>query len=308
MRISGLRLSLLAITLVVVSALVGYAVAAVVDEDDASPRPSTETDGSTTTPDGGPAAVGPQPPDGQTIVVSALGLVGWWNGTAWVANDGPDAPAEPGLGFTYLPLEGPPTPATGAALTSTCEITTGQPFVELTPPFSGENVLAVSGVARPLPRRVEQLDRASDTYRAAATEALATVGIVDAEPDLEQLLRIDIDGDGSDEVLLTVERQSGDTLVDAEAGDYSAVVVRRLAGSGVVTQVLSHSIGDSDADGSGGLVFVEQYRIAAVADLNGDGTLEVAVSSTYYEGSGLAVFGHTKGGDLRSVLTVGCGA
>jgi hypothetical protein len=167
-------------------------------------------------------------------------------------------------------------------------------------------VVAVSGVSKPLPRRVETLDRASATYKAAATEALATVGITDAAPTLTQLLRIDLDGDGSDEVLLTAERRSGDELIDAEAGDYSAVIVRRLAGDGVLSQVLNFH--KAEDDGSGGLVFLQQYRIVSVADLNGDGGLEVALSSAYYEGSGLEVFAGSGGGDLRSVLAVGCGA
>lgn len=306
MRTSALRLSFLGVALLAVSAVVGYAVAAALDDDATSPRAQAETDGSSTTLDSDGASNGAEPPGGQTIVASALGVVGWWNGSAWVANDGPAAPVEPGLAFTYVPLEGAPVAATGAALTTTCEITTGQPFVELTPPFSATNAVAVTGVERPLPRRVEPLDRASATYRTAATEALATVGIVDPQPELTQLMRVDIQGDGSDEVLFTVERRSGGALVDAKKGDYSAVVVRRLAGNGVRTQVLNHSVGE--ADGSGGLVFLNQYRIASVADLNGDGSLEVAVSSEYYEGAGLEVFAHAGGGDLRSVLSVGCGA
>lgn len=306
MRTSPLRWTLLGLALFVVSAVGGYAIAAVVDDDGGARSSERQTGPSTTTPDGAPQATGRQPPDGQTVVASALGILGWWDGGRWVANDGAAPPVDPGLGFTFLPLAGPPAAAIGGPLGTTCEIATGQRFVELTPPFSGTNVVAVSGVGRPFPRRVEPLDRASATYQTAAAEALATVGITDAKPDLTQLLRVDLDGDGSDEVLVGAERRSGAELIDAEDGDYSAVLVRRLAGRDVRTQVLNHHVGEDD--GSGGVVFLRQYRVAAVADLNGDGTLEVAIASDYYEGADLEVFTGAPGGDLRSVLAVGCGA
>jgi hypothetical protein len=49
------------------------------------------------------------------------------------------------------------------------------------------------------------------------------------------------------------------------------------------------------------------YDLAAVLDLDGDGTLEVVVSWLYYEGSGLEAYEIGSEGVTR-VLNGGCGA
>ena len=52
--------------------------------------------------------------------------------------------------------------------------------------------------------------------------------------------------------------------------------------------------------------FLEQYRVLDVADYNGDGRMEVAVSAWYSEGAGVAVFTFD-GGELNEALATGCG-
>ena len=315
MRSGALRSTVIGLVLLLVSAAGGYGIASVLD-DDGAPSSTATTDSSTTTvPGDAPAGpTGPQPPDGQSIIVSGSLVLGWWDGDSWVRNDGPAAPLVAGLGFTYTPLEGGLVTAIGGAPITACGIPEDLPGVELDPAPTEEHRVAVTGVARPLPRRVEPLDRASATYRTAAAEALATVGIDDDAPELTQLYRVDLDGDGSDEVLITAHRRSNAELADAEPGDYSAVLVRRIDGGGVETQVVAHSLAegpddddDDDGDDDGGLAFRYDHRIDAVADLNGDGTLEVVVDSPYYEGSGTTVHAVASGGQLDEVLAATCG-
>ena len=51
---------------------------------------------------------------------------------------------------------------------------------------------------------------------------------------------------------------------------------------------------------------IERYRVLDVADLNGDGKMEVLVHAWYYEGA--AVIAYTfDGGELTEVLATGCG-
>jgi hypothetical protein len=50
-----------------------------------------------------------------------------------------------------------------------------------------------------------------------------------------------------------------------------------------------------------------RFVIAALADLNGDGSMEIAAYTDYPEGSALAVHEAAPAGDWREVLTAGCG-
>jgi hypothetical protein len=44
----------------------------------------------------------------------------------------------------------------------------------------------------------------------------------------------------------------------------------------------------------------------AIADLNGDGTMEVAIGSVYWESSGVSIY-EFDGGALHAVMSSGCG-
>jgi hypothetical protein len=54
--------------------------------------------------------------------------------------------------------------------------------------------------------------------------------------------------------------------------------------------------------------FVEVFRVAAIADLNGDDRMELAVDDKYYEGSGTSVHELRPDRTLDEILSVGCGA
>jgi hypothetical protein len=50
---------------------------------------------------------------------------------------------------------------------------------------------------------------------------------------------------------------------------------------------------------------MRNYHISAIADLNGDGRLEIAMYSAYYEGSSSDIF-DLNGTKLTAVLGCGC--
>ena len=58
--------------------------------------------------------------------------------------------------------------------------------------------------------------------------------------------------------------------------------------------------------GAGGQI-IERYRVLDVADLNGDGRMEVLVHAWYYEGAGVLVYTYD-GSTLTEVLATGCGS
>jgi hypothetical protein len=295
-RSSRLVWALLGVVLVLVGAAGGYLVSAALDDDGTA---STATD------DGASSTTTPAAPSGAAvpIVTSSLGVIGRWDGHAWVRLD---SPVPTGIDFTFLPLGGRPIPATVRSVGTTCEISqeTTLPFVELDPTFDGDRVIAVHGVADPLPRAPEELDRGSDTYRRAASDALRTVGIKDPKPDLRQLLRVDLDGDGSDEVLITAERIDRSDQSVAK-GEYTAVILRRLVDGQVRSEVLEHfAVADRD---DAETPYLLEHHVAAIGDLNGDGTLEVVLASDYYEGSALTMYTDVDGRLVKG-LGAGCGA
>ncbi len=119
-------------------------------------------------------------------------------------------------------------------------------------------------------------------------------------------MRADLDGDGTDEVVIVTEHLPDTYSLYAKEGDYSVVLVRRVDNEQVHTIVLASSVAEPVPEGT--TPFITALRIAALADLNGDGTMEVAVQSHYYEGSGVEVYEATDGGAFTEVLSVGCGA
>jgi DNA-directed RNA polymerase specialized sigma24 family protein len=162
--------------------------------------------------------------------------------------------------------------------------------------------VAVAGLDDLQPRPVEELDPTAEVYRAAAAEVAISMGVGEPAPEVAQVVRADLDGDGLAEVLVMAEQhgQPGSSL--AAPGDWSAAFVRRVVAGAVQTTVVeSHLTTDVDAP------LLPQYRVGAIADLNGDGRLEVVLNMSYYEGSETTIREVGADGNLREVLSAACG-
>jgi len=121
---------------------------------------------------------------------------------------------------------------------------------------------------------------------------------------VEQIVRVDLDGDGTDEVLVAARHPDTATSIGAEAGFYSVVLLRRVVGAGVETTVLFEDIHlEADVD----FPSMQTGQVMAVGDLNGDGTMEVALQWQYFEGGGVDIF-DVASGSPQKVLTTACGS
>jgi hypothetical protein len=149
------------------------------------------------------------------------------------------------------------------------------------------------------PHLVETLED-DGTYSAFATELLAERGLDVPEPTLRQILQVDLEGDGVNEVIVVAEDVTEGLF--AEDGDYSIVFMRQTAQGDVRTSILGESVIVTASD-----PFVTSYSIGALADLNGDAVMEIVITGAYYEGIGVEAWESTAEGPVMRISS-GCGA
>jgi len=176
-------------------------------------------------------------------------------------------------------------------------------------------VLAVSCPWNPAPRKVKIGDPTNKTYQKAAAVVLKAAGVTGMRVRVNQILRVDLDGDGEEEVIVSANTfptafpekggpKTGPVPPSAKDGFHSLVFVRRLVGDVVQTTVLVQEIARPK---KGHAAMPVTNEVIAVLDLNGDGRLEVVTYGRYYEGNWFDIF-DIEGLAAKKVLTVGCGA
>lgn len=171
-------------------------------------------------------------------------------------------------------------------------------------PLYRQQAIGVTAATWPLqPRPVNAVGVGADIYQDTAEALLAGSGIDPTLGDVMQVFRVDLDGDGTEEVLVSFERLSppfGDT------GDMSLVYARVLAGGGVDDQVLEQYVVTPPEPGDPEFPMIGGFRIAAIADLNGDARMEVVVAASGWEYVGTIVY-EFDGTGFNEVITGGCG-
>ncbi len=173
------------------------------------------------------------------------------------------------------------------------------------PPGFGYNAVAVFQQPWPLkPRPVAVTSTSPEAYRALGEAAFADRPVDASQGDIEQLVVTDLDGDGDDEALASFEFvQPG--IGPGTPGDFAGLLLIDTTTARTTDAVLLWSI-DQDADEES-VDVLERYRVLDVADLNGDGRMEVLVHAWYYEGASVLVYTYD-GNELTRVLATGCGA
>ena len=153
------------------------------------------------------------------------------------------------------------------------------------------------------PRQAEALPLDIPEYEAAVAELLAGDGLLAPEIELTDVQRIDLEGDGVDEVIIVANHLTGlgNGLPTAHAGDYALVGLRRLVGGVVQTTLLLHNSYPEPVE----LANPTSYNLLGLLDLNGDGQLEIVVEGWQYEGRQLAIFAVASGG-IDLVMNTGC--
>lgn len=178
--------------------------------------------------------------------------------------------------------------------------------ITFNPPFRNqEPVVAVGGSWNAMPRRPHLLRENLQPYAEAAAEILKRKGIANPQVNLTQVIEIDLEGDGSKEVLVCARRftmlHPSDDLQD---GDYSMVFLQKKAGEKTRNILIEGQFKAASQPEPGPPL---TFRLAGLVDADGDGILEILVDYTYYEGGGARLY-QLKGDKVKKVLSEDWGA
>jgi len=180
-----------------------------------------------------------------------------------------------------------------------------RPVVKLDPQRMAHGAIAFSASWNPLPRKPQSLDVKQREYVDLVRQFLREHGLRDPVARITQIVRIDLDGDDQDEVLISATHyQRDDTKIpdSSSANTYSFVMLERMvAGKPKAELVAGEFYPEAKSDNP-----PNKYEIAALLDFNGDGKIDMVVRSAYYEGDEVSVYEFQPSG-FRKVLSVGCG-
>lgn len=182
--------------------------------------------------------------------------------------------------------------------------------MKLTPEH--QEAIAVGGDWNALPRVPRIVGTNNSIYRQVVAGFLRRKGFVRPKINITQIMRIDLDGDGTEEVIVSANHLSGGLrspdrgmAARAEPGDYSLVFVRKLVRGRVQDIVLTEEYFPKRTSKEWGPP--NQNDVAAVLDLNGDGRMEIILHGGYYEGSWSTVYRLDANNKFENVFGCGCG-
>lgn len=180
-------------------------------------------------------------------------------------------------------------------------------------PKPDKGVIAIAAPWNALPRKPQVIDPTQKIYVEAVRDFLRTKGIDQPKVNIESILRVDLDGDGEDEVLISATNYFSKDKVPmrSPAGSYSMVLLRRVVAEKVETQLVEGEFYpkaySKAAEEEGRFNAPNAYKVIATLDLGGDGQLEIVVGSNYYEGEQITIY-RCDPKKVERLLSVGCGA
>lgn len=241
----------------------------------------------------------------EPLIVTGFGALGWWDGSDWVMAE--DAGALPVVGGEDYQIAriGLQAITTAGSQTLVCDpigiIGVEVDNAELLGEWPGPYGVAISAPWELQPHLFESVPD-DGTYAGFAAELLSSRGLDVASPVIKQLFRTDLEGDGVNEVIVVAEDVNPGLLL--EEGDYSIAFLRKAVQGEVETAILGATV-----VGPGDDQFGASYTIGAVADLSGDGQMEIVLDSAFFEGLSVGVLEYVND-DLGPVtqLEVGCGS
>ncbi len=155
----------------------------------------------------------------------------------------------------------------------------------------------------PAPQKVAELFNFG-VYQPIVAKFLREQGIRKPNVKISQIFYGDLDGDGKNEdVISATNADAWEQGGSIRRGDYSFVLVRKLVGGSIKTILLEGVFYPRGLTANQSPAF---YDISAIADLNGDGKMEVVVGGLEYENTFYKAF-EIDGAQKRRILKIECG-
>ena len=173
----------------------------------------------------------------------------------------------------------------------------------------GSARLAIISSWNPTPRRAASLNTKDAVYNKIVKEYLGRNGLSDAEVNIMQLFRVDLEGDGVDEVVIYAQnifkREATATWAmdkplfhfgaglpeELKEGQYSLLLLRKIVGGKVHEIPLVQCISLKECTTANGQsVPPLLHKLYQFADLNGDGIMEIITGEYSFKGFAYLVY------------------
>jgi hypothetical protein len=163
--------------------------------------------------------------------------------------------------------------------------------------------VALDGNWQAIPRVQEQLSTNLPAYTEVVRDLLEKNNLKGTDLSLDSVYKIDLDGDGADEVIITANHNDNRIFVEGiSRGDYSLLLLRKLQGNQVISIPLYERYVQNDAPYAWGA----EIEVLALLDLNGDGSMEILAREDSYLSFRYLVFA-LEGKSGEPVLELSCG-
>jgi hypothetical protein len=232
-------------------------------------------------------------------------IIGAHAGGKWLSSEQAGKALEPGRKYRLFTLTGKTGDAFGGQAGPNAEVCPDV-WEQTMHPATEKSAIALALPWNPMPRTAKASDKTQELYVKATHDFLVGKGIAKPVVKITQLLRIDLNGDGEDEVLLSATNypgEEGESPDHAEAGNYSFVLLRNVVDGKVQTKLIDGQFFPKASESE----TPYRYEVSGLLDLDGDGRLEIIIYSAYYEGATVTVW-HFRPEKLHKVLEIGCGA
>lgn len=244
-------------------------------------------------------------------------LLGIWDGQRWLSLPNAVPKVKADTSYRMQGLTGPSVGAVGGSPVSYDGPCSDFFDVALTPKrVAKQTMISTRADFKARPRPVTVLPTSGNSYQNIIKAELQKRGLKNPLVKLQNVIRADLDGDGKDEVIIEAShfRDSSASASprpvpssNASAGDYSLLLLRSVVNGKVQTQVLGEDIALKASTDINAPRLSLRFSLEGVADLNGDGRMEIITSGSYYEGFTLSAWTWTPAQGPKKVLETGCG-
>jgi hypothetical protein len=185
-----------------------------------------------------------------------------------------------------------------------CEDMVGVPVTPL--PEGEGDIFGVNGTWNAQPRLPKIQSTDQQEYREVVSAHLRRAGISKPTVVILQLLRVDLDGDGTEEALISASSKE-QPFMFMSRGDFSVVLLRRVTRGRAQTIPLTSTVElkTHKIPYESGMPH-QKETVAAILDVNGDGVMEVITTYRSVYDVGKSIY-EVKGAKPKIVLWWGCG-